>query len=35
MSIHAIDKNIQIKNGTIEYRDRPVGAEYIENGLVP
>lgn len=27
MSIHAIDKNMQIENVTIEYRDRPAGSE--------
>ena len=28
MSIHAIDKNMQIENVIIEYRDRPEGSQY-------
>ena len=27
MSIHAVDKNMQVENVVIEYRDRPVGSE--------
>ena len=27
MSIHAVDRNMQVENGVIEYRDRPDGSE--------
>lgn len=27
MSIHAVDKNMQVENVVIEYRDRPAGSE--------
>ena len=27
MSIHAVDKNMQVENHIVEYRDRPVGSE--------